>query len=385
MYLLGRFPVRSERAALEEMAAAAASGVEVSLAPFHAAPHPLPVEFDRLAGSVSFLDRGRQYGRLAAAVAGAVSALGTFGDRGLLRACCEPAPRVVGARAAVIWRRARLARLLSLRRPSLLHAQFGHLGLLALPTVRRLEIPLALSFRGQDVALLRAVPEVSRRALFDYAARVFARCEDMAADLRALGCPQDRLFVLPSGLDPATIPFRERTPPAVAQGETVRIVFVGRRTPKKGLADAERAVAALGKGYAVAFQAFHDAPHVDVMTALQEAHLFLLPCRTGPDGDKEGIPHALKEAMAAGLPILSTRHGGIPECVGHEAGGLLSEEGDFGGLLANLRELLDHPERWAEMGRRNRAAIERRYDLKRLVSELVGHYHEVDRRWGPSI
>jgi len=374
-YLLGRFPVRSERCVLEEIAAVAARGVETGIAAFHAAPDPLPVQMEPLRKRVRFLDRGRGFGRPVAALLGGAGLLRACADRHLLRACLAPAPRCVGARAATLWRRARLARLLRRHRPDLLHAQFGHLGFLALPVLELLNIPLVLSFRGRDVGLVREAPAGQRRALFAGAVRVLARCRDMADDLISLGCPSEKLFVMPSGIHVAAIPFRARIRPR--QGEKIRILHVGRRVAKKGLDDARRAIEAVRGRYTVALTALHDAPHDDVLAALADAHIFLLPCRTAPDGDKEGVPTAIQEAMAAGLPILSTRHGGIPECVEDGAGGLLSDEADFDGLLANLQALLDRPERWADMGRHNRRVVEERYDINKLVPQLLEHYDSV--------
>jgi len=374
-YLLGRFPVRSERCVLEEIAAAAGRDVEARIVAFHRAPDPLPVELNCLRRRVRFLDSGRRFGRFVSGALSAAGSLRAFAERNLRRACLAPAPRCLGARTATFWRRARLARCLSCDRPDILHAQFGHLGFLALPVLELLDIPLVLSFRGRDIGLVREAPAGERRALFEGAERVLARCRDMVDDLVSLGCPSEKLSVMPSGINVAAIAFRERTPPR--RGEKIRILHVGRRVPKKGLDDARRAVEAVRGRYPVTFKALHDAPHEDVVAALSDAHIFLLPCRTAPDCDKEGVPNAIQEAMAAGLPILSTRHGGIPECVEHGAGGLLSDEADFDGLLANLEALLDRPDRWAAMGRYNRSIVEKCYDINKLVPRLLEQYDSV--------
>ena len=369
-YLLGRFPVQSEYAVLREIAALRDAGVSAHIFALHAAGDPLPAELVSLEPQVSFLDRARGYGRAACAIMGLLSVVGAP-----LGACCERSPRIAGARTAAIWRRARLARCLRRLAPDVFHAQFGHLGFLALPIVQRLRIPLVLSFRGQDVRLTRSASEADRARLFGVAALALARCEDMRADLIRSGCPAGKVVVAPSGIDVARIPFRERTPPA--PGEPVRIVFVGRRVFKKGADEAERAVNRLKNDYALELRFIHGQPHDAVLAALAEAHLFLLPCRTSPEGEKEGIPNAIKEAMAAGIPVVSTRHAGIPECVAHGESGMLSAEGYTDALAANLRLMLASPRRWAAMGRRGRAIVEERYDIRKLAPQLMDRYREV--------
>jgi colanic acid/amylovoran biosynthesis glycosyltransferase len=133
-------------------------------------------------------------------------------------------------------------------------------------------------------------------------------------------------------------------------------------------------VRAVAREHPVAFSVVRDAPRAEVLAAMERAHLLLHPSRVGPDGDKEGIPNVVKEAMAAGLPVVATRHGGLAECVAHEESGLLADEGDAEGLRAQLARLIAHPGRWAAMGRRGRAIVEARYALGVLVPRLLAEY-----------
>jgi colanic acid/amylovoran biosynthesis glycosyltransferase len=105
--------------------------------------------------------------------------------------------------------------------------------------------------------------------------------------------------------------------------------------------------------------------------------IFCLPSYTEyyPDGmpaEREGIPVALMEAMAWGKPVISTKHAGIPELVEE----ILVEEKNVQELKSAICYLLDNPDKWKEMGKRNRAIIAEKYskDNVRILAEIF-------RRW----
>jgi glycosyltransferase involved in cell wall biosynthesis len=97
------------------------------------------------------------------------------------------------------------------------------------------------------------------------------------------------------------------------------------------------------------------ATHEEVLAALQTADLFVLPCRRAADGDQDGIPVALMEAMAAGVAVVTTRAGGIAELV-DESVGWLVERDDSAGLARALAAAMADP---AERSRRGTAGQER--------------------------
>ncbi|HBZ5585582.1 TPA: glycosyltransferase, partial [Klebsiella pneumoniae] len=107
---------------------------------------------------------------------------------------------------------------------------------------------------------------------------------------------------------------------------------------------------------------------------LDESDIFLLPSITASDGDMEGIPVALMEAMAVGLPVISSYHSGIPELIDDEISGYLIDERDYKSLASKVIKIkiLDH-EHILRITRNARSKIEREYNRDNCYSELVSY------------
>ena len=112
----------------------------------------------------------------------------------------------------------------------------------------------------------------------------------------------------------------------------------------------------------------------DVRRLMQQATLFVLPCRIGEDGNRDALPTVLLEALAQGLPVISTAVGGVEEIVDHGRAGLLTPIGDEGALAAAIEQL------WLDPGRRDRLAVvgreraEELFDLEKNVGRLREHF-----------
>lgn len=181
--------------------------------------------------------------------------------------------------------------------------------------------------------------------------------------------------------------------PARAGRETVRLLYLGRMSESKGTFDVLRALQGLpsellsrlrltlaGDGAVAAIKAaasqFNDAvtvhDWVDEATRnalLAEADMFVLPSY------QEGIPMSVLEAMAWGLPVITTPVGGIPDVVSHDQEGLLVQPGDIAGLGAAIAALLtDEPRRLA-MGARGRTRA-KAFDLRDYGSRLADIYDQ---------
>jgi len=107
-----------------------------------------------------------------------------------------------------------------------------------------------------------------------------------------------------------------------------------------------------------------------VAERMRTARAFVQHSMTTRDNDHEGTPLSILEAMASGLPVVSTRHGGIPDVVEHEVHGLLSTEGDTEGMSAHLLRLANDPAWAARMGAAGRERAMRDHQLADSLRRL---------------
>lgn len=306
-------------------------------------------------------------------------------------------------------RQARSLRLLSAalaiqepRSYDVIHCQFGVLAplVLRLKQAGAISGNVVVSIRGFDVTqYLRDKPDFYQ-SVFPQVRRFFPVSDGLKERLIQLGCPRDRIVVLRSGIDCAKFKWRERSR---IPHEPLAVLSVGRLVEKKGLVYAIEAVAQLLKnGLNIRYQIAGDGPlreelqaridhfgigasvqllgartHEQIVTLLDQSHIFLAPSVTAADGDQEGIPNVVKEAMACGLPVISTRHSGIPELVSDGVSGFLVPERDAAALAERITFLDHHPEAWSPVSRAARSVIERDYDQKSLTNQLENCYRSV--------
>lgn len=109
----------------------------------------------------------------------------------------------------------------------------------------------------------------------------------------------------------------------------------------------------------------------EISDLMKTSDIFLLPSITAHDGDMEGIPVVLMEAMATGLPVVSTYHSGIPELVIHNENGLLSKEKNEEGLASNLLSLISNANLRRELGISGRKKVEQEFNIEILNNTLV--------------
>ena len=214
--------------------------------------------------------------------------------------------------------------------------------------------PLVATFHGYDFSVVpRQEGTKVYERLFSVADTVTVNSDYTGQQVIALGCAPDRIHKLHVGVDVGDFHYQERPR---SPAEPVRLLTVARMVEKKGIEYALQAVARLRQTYPkLQYDIIGDGPLQPALTRLAgqlgleqvvvfhgakdsrfvreritEAHFFLLPSVTAADGDQEGTPVSLMEAQAAGLPVLSTTHSGIPEVVLDGASGFLVSERDVG-------------------------------------------------------
>jgi glycosyltransferase involved in cell wall biosynthesis len=112
-------------------------------------------------------------------------------------------------------------------------------------------------------------------------------------------------------------------------------------------------------------------PHEQVTLAYERASIFVLPCVVAADGDRDGLPTVLLEAMASGVPVVSTSVSGIPELINSEINGLLIPSNDVGALANALGRLLADPHLRDRLARAAHATIEERFSIDRNADRLL--------------
>lgn len=285
------------------------------------------------------------------------------------------------------------------------HCHYGDLGLRYRVAARLWGVPLVVSFYGFDAsAFPRAHGADVYRPLFRAADAVASLSAHMDGRLRELGCPGPLLRRIPLAVDPDAWGPHER--PAERPDAGARLLTVARLTEKKGVEYALRALARVaerfpGAGYDVVGDGplrgelealarslgvagrvrFHGARTEEfVRDMMRAADLFLLPSVTAADGDEEGTPTVLLEAACCGLPVVATRHAGIPEVVREGESGILVPERDLEALADAAVSLLAAPERRAAMGRIGRLHVERVHSTTAVAAGLEQLYAELPDR-----
>ena len=293
-----------------------------------------------------------------------------------------------------------LMKVLEKRNVRLLHIYFGQIAVHLLPLIRAWENPSIVSFHGADVMVDMNKPAYreATRQMLDAVKLVLVRSESLRRAVVDLGCDEKKVEVQRTGIPLYEFPFRERN--FVAAATEWRFVQACRLIDKKGLPVTLRAFASFWRQYPnatltiagegpllsqlqnlarelkiddrVLFTGFISQEQLrDIYYA---SHISLHPSETGPDGNQEGIPNSMLEAMASGLPVFATQHGGIPEAIENGVSGVLVPERSADELARALLNAVQDPGFLSRVARAGADVVRERFDLGAQARRLEDIY-----------
>jgi len=299
-----------------------------------------------------------------------------------------------------------LAKLLERRHADVLHVYFGHTGVHLLPFLKRWPKPSVVSFHGMDVQKRAHDPgyEARLRELLQTTTLVLARSCSLQERLLELGCAPEKLRLNRTGIPLDQFSWVDRQPPPEG---VWRFVQACRLIEKKGLDDAIHAFARFAAAHPKAtFTIAGEGPLLGELEKLRDelgltnnitfagflkggelcklyhaSHVFIHPSRLMADGNQEGIPNAMLEAMATGLPVIATLHGGIPEAVRQDVTGFLVPERDVEALFHAITRLLEPPGQWQTMSAAASADVRENFEATAQIAKLEAVYDEALECW----
>ena len=290
--------------------------------------------------------------------------------------------------------------LIRRHQPEVVMVEFGFEAVRVMEACAWSGVPLVVHFRGSDASAQHRLGLLKNRyrRLLSVASGVIVKSRPMADTLLALGAPADRLLISPSGANADL--FQGSTPAAAPPV----LLAVGRFVAKKGPLETLRAFGLLCRNPVLAASQpqlwmvgdgplLASARSLVIELGLQERVRFLGVCsqvrvaelmrqvrgfvqhsKVAPDGDSEGSPVAVMEAQLSGLPVVATRHAGIPEVVLENQTGLLVDEGDESAMAQAMSLLLLDPDLASRLGDGGRRRIKERFTIEhhlRQVEQLL--------------
>jgi colanic acid/amylovoran biosynthesis glycosyltransferase len=302
-----------------------------------------------------------------------------------------------------------LLRILAKTDARLLHIYFGHIAVHLLPLIRAWQKPSIVSFHGADVMVDMGRPAYrsATREMLDAVKLVLVRSESLRRAVIDLGCDEKKIQLQRTGIPLDEFPFRGRSFPPRGRGGEWRFVQAGRLIEKKGLPVTLHAFARFSGQYPNARLTI--AGEGPLLSTLQEvarelkidnrisftgfisqeqlrdlfyaSHIFMHPSETGSDGNQEGIPNSMLEAMASGLPVFATEHGGIPEAIENGVSGVLVPEHDHEELGRTLLNAVQDPDFLSRVARAGADAVAQEFDQRIQVRRLEDIYlHAMEAR-----
>lgn len=269
-------------------------------------------------------------------------------------------------------------------------AEYGTHANSILPFIKKVGLPLVVHFHGYDASIKEVIEKHENyKEVFEYASKVIAVSKKMKQMLLDIGCPKEKLIYNVYGPQPEFL----KVEPTFTKKQFIAIGrFTDKKAPYYSILAFKKAVEnhpdtkliMAGDGQLLNtcknlvkyldIQANVKFPGIiapeKYRELLSESLGFVQHSITAESGDMEGTPLAVLEASAAGLPVVSTLHAGIPDVIIDGKTGLLCEEHDVNKMAENMIALLDNPNLARKLGRAGKENIKENYSLERHIEVL---------------
>lgn len=302
------------------------------------------------------------------------------------------AQRLVFRRTWDDWRLGYVERALRSNGIQAVLGEYGPMGVAIAPACVRARVPLVVFFHGYDAYRQQVLADMGDRyaELFENCQALVVNTQSIADRLVALGAPACKIHRAPCGVE--TDAFTPTQPDCTGPVFVAVGRFVEKKAPYLTLLAFQRVHQAIpearltmaGAGplmeVCVRLARYYDledavsfpgvCSSAQVARLLSDARAFVQHSITALDGDSESLGVVFLEAGASGLPVVATRHDGIPEVVLDGETGLLVDEGDVDGMAQAMIRLAQEPELAARMGAAGRARVEAEFSMDKSIANL---------------
>ena len=285
----------------------------------------------------------------------------------------------------------------------ILHVHFGNHGVKSIGLKRKLNVPMVCSFYGADAFKYPAIKNnhSKLKRLFNEADKILVLGPYMRGELRKLGCPENKLLIQHLGIENEKIRFEKRR---YNPDEPMKFLMASSFVEKKGIDIALKAFAKIKSEYSFTIEIIGDGPlkgniselidNLDLVDRIKlhgyqtydyfiqlayKNDVFVQASKTTDKNDMEGTPMSLVDAMATGMPVVSTRHSDIPEIVIDGVNGFLSTENSIDDFARNLRKVFRSSD-LGELSKNAREHVEKNFNIKTQVGKLEVLYSELINR-----
>jgi len=289
--------------------------------------------------------------------------------------------------------RKELKSLLNKKKIDLVFAEYLVVGANVAQVCKELNIPLIVTALGYDISMYHVMEEyeTAYKRLFTYCDAVIIVSKTMRPKLEALGCDPDKIIYSPAAPDESFFKLR---PTLQSQHVFALGRFVNKKAPHLSLLAFKEVIKEFPEA---SFTFAGDGPLMNVVKdlvfalglenhiqlpgyitqdeqkeLLTNSRVFIQHSKTALDGDQEGTPVAILEASAAGVPVVSTYHSGIPEVIKHSETGFLVDEGDYMSMAKFIKTLLGDIQLSLSMGKDGKLFVKEHFTLNKHI-EIINN------------